>query len=94
MVAMAQLRELFYQNSKWAMSKGELASQRGHDHGVMAMTVIALLMPNPQLWRLSTPKIAQSQPLAISALTEPSRQKSRRKKGFWARSSQLEITNR
>ena len=42
-------------------------------------------------WRT---KIAQSQWLAISALTEPNRQISRRKNGFWARKSQLEIANR
>ena len=34
-------------------------------------------------------QIAQS--LAISALTEPNRQKSRRKKGFWAQKSQPQI---
>ena len=39
-------------------------------------------------------KIAQSQSLAISTLTEPSRQKSWRKKGFWAQKSQPEIANR
>ena len=39
-------------------------------------------------------KIAQSQSLALSALTEPNRQKSRRKKGLWAQKSQLEIANR
>ena len=39
-------------------------------------------------------KIAQSQSLAISALTAQNRQKSRRKKGFWAQKSQPEIANR
>ena len=34
------------------------------------------------------------QSLAISALTEPNRQKSCRKKGFWARKSQPEIADR
>ena len=42
-------------------------------------------------WRT---KIAPSQSLAISALTEPNRQKSHRKKGFWAQKSQPEIANR
>ena len=41
-----------------------------------------------------TTKIAQSQLLAISALTEPNRQKSRREKGFWAQTSQPETANR
>ena len=36
----------------------------------------------------SRTKIAQSQSLAISALTEPNRQRSRRKKGFWAQKTQ------
>ena len=39
-------------------------------------------------------KIAKPQSLAISALTEPNRQKSRRKKGFRGQKSQLEIANR
>ena len=39
-------------------------------------------------------KIAQLQSLAISALMEPNRQKSCRKKGFRAQKSQLEIANR
>ena len=39
-------------------------------------------------------KIAKSQSLAISALTEPNRQTSRRKKGFRAQKSQPEIANR
>ena len=44
---------------------------------------------------LCAPTIAQSQSLAISALTEPNRQKSRRtKKGFWLQKSQHEIANR
>ena len=38
--------------------------------------------------------IAQSQSLAISALTEPIRQKSRRKKRFRSQNSQPEIANR
>ena len=33
------------------------------------------------------------QSLVISALTEPNRQKSRRKKGFWAQKSQPETAN-
>ena len=44
--------------------------------------------------RAQRTKIAQSQSLAISALTEPNRQKSRRKKGSWAQKSQPEIANR
>ena len=39
--------------------------------------------------RAERTKIAQSQSLAISALTEPDRQKSRRKKGFWGPKSQI-----
>ena len=37
---------------------------------------------------------ALKESLAISALTEPNRQKSHRKKGFGAQKSQLEIANR
>ena len=39
-------------------------------------------------------KIAQSTSLAISALMEPNGQKSRRKRGFGAQKSQLEIADR
>ena len=47
-----------------------------------------------RVFRAERAKIAQSQSLATSALTEQNRQKSRWKKRFWAQKSQPEIANR
>ena len=48
-------------------------------------------MTAPILW---APGIFLVLSATISALTEPNRQKSRRKGGFWAQKSQPEIANR
>ena len=42
----------------------------------------------------SAPKSHDRNPLAISALTEPDRQNSRRKKGIWAQKLQPQVANR